>query len=79
LEVVPPSSGTISAASPDSLTLVVPDRPSTYGSFDTTAIVTGTTSSGNIVGWAATEVRITYVPNLDQIYLPIIVKNTRLD
>jgi subtilisin family serine protease len=79
LEVVPPSSGTISAASPDSLTLVVLDRPSTYGSFDTTAIVTGTTSSGNIVGWAATEVRITYVPNLDQIYLPIIVKNTRLD
>jgi subtilisin family serine protease len=79
LEVAPPSSGTVSAASLDSFTLAVPDRPPTYGSFDTTAIVTGTNSSGNIVGWATTEVRITYVSSLDQTYLPIIVKKARLD
>jgi thermitase len=79
LNVLPPSSGTVSAAASDSFTLVVPDRPSTYGSFDTTAIVTGTNSSGNIVGWAVTEVRITYVSSLDQTYLPIIVKNAPLN
>jgi subtilisin family serine protease len=77
LEVDPPSSGMVSAASPDSFTLVVPHRPTAYGSFDTTAIVTGTTSSGSIVGWAATNVRITYVRDLDQTRLPIIFKNAR--
>jgi subtilisin family serine protease len=79
LEVVPPSSGTVSAASPDSFTLVVSDRPSTHGSFDTAVIVAGTTSSGSIVGWATTEVRLNYVPHLYQIHLLNIFKNARID
>jgi thermitase len=79
LEVVPPSSGTVSAASPDSFTLVVSDRPPTHGSFDTAVIVAGTTSSGSIVGWATTEVRLNYVPHLYQIRLPSIFKNARID
>ena len=79
LEVVPPSSGTVSAASSDSFTLVAPSRPPTYGSFDTTVIVTGMTSSGDIVGWATTGVRIDYVSDLYQIRFPIIVKNTPLN
>jgi subtilisin family serine protease len=79
LEVVPPASGTVSAASPDSFTLLVSDRPSTHGSFDTAVVVAGTTSSGRIVGWAVTEVHLTYVPELYQIRLPSIFKNARID
>ncbi len=78
LDVVPPSSGTVSATSSDSFVLVVPSRPPTYGSFDTMVIVTGTTSSGSIVGWATTNVHIDYVSNLYQIRLPVIVKNAAI-
>ncbi len=78
LEVAPPSSGMVSAASSDSFDLVVPSRPPTYGSFDTTVIVTGSTSSGSIVGWATTDVTITYNSNLYQIRFPIIVKNSSI-
>jgi len=69
-----PVSGSVSAAASDSFTLVVPARPSTYGTFDTTAIVTGTTSSGAVVGLATTQVRITYVPEITQFLMPIIYK-----
>jgi hypothetical protein len=56
----------------------VPTRPPTYGAFNTTAIVTGTTSSGSIVGWTTTNVRITYVSDLYQIRFPVIVKNATI-
>jgi len=75
LEVVPPSSGTVSATSSDSFVLVAPSRPPTYGSFDTKVIVTGTTSSGGIVGWSTIDVSITYVSDLYQIRFPAIAKN----
>jgi thermitase len=78
LEVVPPSSGTVSATSSDSFVLVVPSRPPTYGSFDTMVIVTGTTSSGSIAGWATTDVRIDYVSDLYQFHFPVIVKNVTI-
>ena len=77
LEVVPPSAGTVSATSSGSFTLV-PTRPPAYGTFNTTAIVTGATSSGSIVGWTTTNVRITYVSDLYQIRLPVIVKNATI-
>jgi len=75
LAVVPPQSGTVSAASSDSFSLVVPSRPPAYGTFDTTVVVIGTTSSGNIVGRSTTDVSITYVSDLYRIHLPVIAKN----
>lgn len=78
LAVLPPASGSVSAAASDSFTLV-PARPATQGTFDTTAIVTGSTASGVVIGWATTQVRITYVSELYQYRLPIILKNARLN
>lgn len=76
LEIVPPDSGTVSAASSDSFTLIVPDRPATYGTFTTTVIVTGTKQSGETVGVASTEVRISYMSELQEFRLPLIYKNS---
>jgi len=66
-----PISGTVSAASPDSFTLVA-TRPLAYGRYTTTVVVTGTTSSGGTVGPETTEAHITYVSDLyEYILLPI--------
>jgi thermitase len=75
LAVLPPASGSVSAAASDSFTLVVPTHPSTYGTFDTTVIVTGATASGAVVGWATAQVRITYLSELYEYRFPIILKN----
>jgi subtilisin family serine protease len=76
LEIVPPDSGTVSAASSDSFTLIVPDRPGTYGTFTTTVMVTGTTQSGETIGVASTDVRISYRPDLEELRLPLISMNS---
>jgi thermitase len=74
LEVVPPASGTVSAASSASFTLVA-TRPTTYGSYTTTVVVTGTTASGAIIGPATTEARVTYLHDLYQYRFLLIFKN----
>jgi subtilisin family serine protease len=76
LEVVPPGSGTISSASSDSFTLAVPDRPTSYGTYQTTAVISATNASDAVVGWAVTEISISYVHDLHQSYFPVIFKNS---
>jgi thermitase len=75
LEIVPPASGSVSAAALGTFTLRVPTRPSGYGTYATTVIVTGTTASGSVVSRATTVVEIRYVSNLHQSRFPIIVRN----
>jgi hypothetical protein len=75
LDIAPPASGTVSAAAPDSFTLVVPTRPGSYGIHTTTVVVTATTSGGGSVGPVTSEVRIHYVPNLFEFRFPIMYKN----
>lgn len=74
LSVVPPASGTVSAASAASFTLVA-SRPPAYGTYSATVIVTGITSSGGTIGPVTTEVRISYVPDLYEYRFPLIFKN----
>jgi subtilisin family serine protease len=76
MEIAPPDFGTVSAASSDSFTLVVPAPPTTYGTYTTQAVVTGTTGSGGIAGVTTTEVRITYVPELYRFRFPVILRNS---
>ena len=64
----------MSAASSSSFTLVA-TRPVTYGTYTTTVVVTGTTSSGGAVGMDTTKVRIGYVADLYQYVFPLIYKN----
>lgn len=75
LEIVPPASGSVSAAALGTFTLRVPTRPAGYGTYATTVIVTGTTASGSVVSRATTVVEIRYVSNLHQSRFPIIVRN----
>jgi len=74
LEIVSSDSGTVSAASPGSFTLAVPARPATHGTYATTVIVTGTSSSGGSAGQTTTEVRLTYVSDLYKIRFPLILR-----
>jgi thermitase len=74
LDVTPPASGTVSAASSAGFTLVA-TRPITYGSYTTTVVVTGTIASGGIVGPATTEAHVTYLHDLYQYRLLLIFKN----
>jgi thermitase len=76
LDIVPPASGTVSAAAPDSFALVVPTRPGSYGVYTTTVVVTATTSGGATFGPATSEVRIHYVPNFYEFRFPIMYKNS---
>lgn len=74
LSIIPPDSGTVSAASAGSLALEA-TRPATYGTHTATLIVTGTTLSGGTIGPAITTVRINYVHDLHQYRFPIILRN----
>ena len=74
LAIAPPGSGNISAAAADNFT-VVPIRSITYGTYSTSVVVTGTTSFGLILGPETTTARITYVPELHEVRLPVIFKN----
>jgi len=75
LEIVSADSGTVSAASPGSFSLAVPARPATHGTYATTVIVTGTSSSGGSASQTNTGVRITYVSDLYEYRFPLILKS----
>ncbi len=73
LSIIPPGSGTVSAASspPAAFTLVA-TRPAAYGIYTTTAVVTGTTSSGGQVGPVTTQIDLNYSAILHLYRFPII-------
>ena len=72
LSIAPPASGIVSSASPDGFTLEMPVRPATYGTYTTTVVVTGTAPPGTTIGPATSEVRVSYLPQLYQDFLPLI-------
>ena len=74
LSIAPPGSGTVSAASAASFTLSA-NRPNTYGVYTTAIAVSGSTPSGGIIGPEIIQVRISYVANLHELHLPLIVKD----
>lgn len=74
LNVSPPASGQISAATSDQFALSV-TQPISYGIHTATVVVTGTTSAGAVVGPATSQVQISSVPELQKLRLPLIFKN----
>lgn len=49
------------------------NRPSSYGTYTTNLVITGTTSSGATVGREVVEVKVTYVPEIQRTYFPIVL------
>jgi hypothetical protein len=74
LTISSPDSGTISSQSADNLTLT-PTQPASYGLHSTSLVVTGTMTSGSVVGPATAEIRIINVPQLYRYRFPMIFKN----
>jgi len=79
LSLVPPASGMVSAASSDSFTLQVTGRPSTYGTYTTDVIVTGTLPGGGTIDPTTTQVRVIYVRDLYQYRFPLVLKNASIN
>jgi subtilisin family serine protease len=75
LGIVPPASGKVSVSSAASFSLVA-TRPSSYGVYTANVSVTGSTPSGGVIGPAIIQVRINYVPDLHQIHMPLISKDS---
>ena len=73
LEINSEVEGLVSASTSADFTLVA-TRPTTYGTHTTNVVVTGTTSSGLLVGPTTQEVKINYVEELQRLYFPIIFK-----
>lgn len=67
--------GTISAASSPEDVWLTPARPSTYGVYSTTVVITGTNTLNQPLGTRTTTVYLNYVAKLQNQYLPLILKN----
>ena len=74
LSVNPPESGGISSSSSPVAVTLVATRPVTYGTHVATVVVTGTTSSGTVIGPSANQVQISYVPKLAKYWFPLLYK-----
>lgn len=71
LQIIPATSGITSSSAPGRFTLVT-TRPDSYGTYSTTITVTGTSSTGVVLGTAKLTVRIIYQPELTSSFLPFI-------
>ncbi len=65
-------SGKISAASTPVNVTVVANSPSSYGTYLTKLVITGTTGTGAKTNPRETEIRLIYVPKLNRSYLPLV-------
>lgn len=76
LAVAPPASGLVSSgSSPVGVTLLGSQpAPESYGVYTATAVITGATSTGAIIGPRSTLVELRYVPQLQRYWLPVIAK-----
>jgi subtilisin family serine protease len=76
LDVTPPASGSISAASTGQAITLKATRPPTYGLYTANLVLTGTViSTGAQIGPLVTQVRVQYVPKIYTYRLPLIFKN----
>ncbi|RMF02730.1 MAG: hypothetical protein D6768_07540 [Chloroflexi bacterium] len=73
VSVSPPAGGQVTAASVGQFDLNA-STPSGYNTYTTTVVVTGTTATGLNLS-TSDEVRLSYVPQLQQLQLPVIFKN----
>ena len=77
LSIAGATSGSVSAAAPASL-LLNPTRPITYGTYQTTLVITSTTAIGARPLPVTVNATFHYVPQLYQVILPSIAKNATL-
>ncbi len=77
LELAPPASGLVSSSSsPVGVTLLATQpAPQSYGTYTATAIITGATSTGAVIGPRTTSVELRYVPQIQRYWLPLIAKD----
>lgn len=75
LSISPPSSGTVSTASSPANVTLLGNRPAGYGTYTTTAIITGATTLGGTLGPKTTQVKLIYVPQVYRYRFPLIFKN----
>ncbi|MEW5959707.1 MAG: S8 family serine peptidase, partial [Chloroflexota bacterium] len=76
LEPAPPSSGSVSIASPDSISVLATTTGITYATHTATVVVTGTAAGGEQLGPTTTQVTLHYVPQIYRYRLPFILKNS---
>lgn len=73
LQVVPLTSNITSSGTPGQFTLVA-TRPGSFGAHSVVVTVTGSNSSGTLLGTASVTVQIIYVSEFENVYMPLIVK-----
>ncbi len=78
LELTPPSSGTVTVASPNSIPVLATTNGITYAIHTATVVVTGTTPGGEQLGPNITQVKLHYVPKIYRYRFPIILKQGSL-
>lgn len=74
LTLAPPTSGSVSVASPNSIPVVASTNGITYATHSATVVISGTTESGVQLSLKRTEVELHYVPKVYRYRLPIIFK-----
>ena len=74
LELTPPSSGVVTAASPNTIPVLATTNGITYATHTATVVITGTTPGGEQLGPNITQVKLHYVPKIYRYRLPIILK-----
>lgn len=74
LTLAPPTSGSISVATPNSIPLIATTNGISYATHSATVVVTGTTASGVQLTPKITEVELHYVPKVYRYRLPVIFK-----
>ncbi|MBI1876966.1 MAG: peptidase S8 [Chloroflexi bacterium] len=76
LDISPPTSGLVSAASAGQSVTLSATRPVTYGLYTANLVLTGTLiSTGGQIGPTVTQVRLQYVPQIYTFRFPVISKN----
>ena len=75
LTVDPPVSGLVSSASSPTGVTLIATRPANYDTYTTTLTITGTTSTGAVIGPKITAVQLRYLPQIHRSWLPLIFKN----
>lgn len=73
LTLTSPDSGSLSAAAPVWLSLQA-TQPDAYGTYTTSIVISGTTSSSALLETQITEVKLVYVSQIQRVYLPLIYK-----
>jgi hypothetical protein len=58
---------------------VTASRPSAYGRYSTTVVISSTNSAGQSLGTRTTEINLSYVPQIRKLHLPLIFKNATFE